>query len=208
MRTPLLLPPASPKLSTGARVALQLPCSIQGTVIDGAGVAVSKAVVYAFPEQVTSRQIQTTADQQGRFAFKGLPTGRVYLGAFRKSDAFPSNFFAFFNQTLQNFSTIEVKPGNATPDIVINLGHNLPRLTLDPIDENGTPVRKPMKMILTRDDMPGDYRQAAPAPYSILVPCVPFLFSVEVEGYLLWGSERIRLQPGETLEMPVKLQVK
>jgi hypothetical protein len=208
MRTPLLLPPASPKLSTGARVALQLSGSIQGTVIDGAGVAVSKAVVYAFPEQVTSRQIQTTADQQGRFAFKGLPTGRVYLGAFRKSDAFPSNFFAFFNQTLQNFSTIEVKTGNAPPDIVINLGHNLPRLTLDPVDENGTPLRKPMRIIFTRDDMPGEYRQAATAPYSILVPCVPFLFSVEVEGYQLWGSERIRLQPGETLEMPVKLQLK
>src|SRR4030095_5211112 len=88
MRTPLLLPPASLKLSTGARIALQLPGSIQGTVIDDAGMAVSKALVYAFPEQVTSKQIQTTADQQGRFVFKGLPTGRVYLGAFRKSDAF------------------------------------------------------------------------------------------------------------------------
>jgi hypothetical protein len=170
--------------------------------------AVSKAIVYAFPEQVTHRQIQTTADQQGRFVFKGLPAGRVCLGALRKSDGFPSNFFAFFNQALENLRTVEVKAGSEPPDIVINLGHNLPRLTIAVVDENGTPARKPMRMIFTRDDMPGDYRQAATAPYSMLVPCVPFSFSVEVEGYQLWRSERIALQPGETLEIPVKPQVK
>jgi hypothetical protein len=170
--------------------------------------AVSKALVYAFPEQVTSKQIQTTADQQGRFVFKGLPTGRVYLGAFRKSDAFPCNFFAFFKHTFQNFSSIEVKTGRVFPDVVINLGHNLPRLTIDLVDENGTSVRRPMAMVFTRDDMPGDYRQATAGPYSMLVPCVPFMFSVEVEGCQLWRSERIVLQPGETLEIPVKLQMK
>jgi hypothetical protein len=54
--------------------------------------------------------------------------------------------------------------------------------------------------------MPGDYRQLATPPYSMVVPCVPFSFSVEAEGYQLSRSELLTVQPGETLELAVKLQ--
>jgi len=205
MTTPLLPPPASPKLSLGARVAQQLPGSLQGTVIDPAGMAVSEAKIYAIPEEQSNRQIQTTADPQGRFVFKGLPTGQIHLYAFRKTDGFPWNFFAFFNQILQSISTIDVKAGAVSPEIVINLGSHLARLAIDVIDEKGTPVRKPMRLIFTRDDIPGDYRQVATPPYSMVVPCVHFSFSVEVEGYQLSRSERTLVQPGDTLETAVKL---
>src|SRR5262252_5751903 len=120
MRAPLLLN-AQRILPTAARIAQQLTGSLQGVVVDSDGKAVSNAILYALPEQNMFRQIRTTADEQGRFVFKALPPGMVYVDTFRESDGFPYNFFVFFNQSDRTFTKIEVKASNATTDVVINL---------------------------------------------------------------------------------------
>jgi hypothetical protein len=197
LTTPLLLP-------TGPRIAQQLSGSLQGTLIDATGKAVSNAIVYALPEQQSRRQIRTTTDPQGRFVFKALPEGVVYLDAFGKSDGFPFNFFAFFNHS-SPISKVEVKAG-VMPDIVISLEHKTARIAINLTDQSGTPLERPMALSFTRDDMDGVYRQSATAPYSMLVPCVPFSFSLQVEEYQPWCAERMTIQPGEILDIAVKLQ--
>lgn len=197
LTAPLLLP-------TGSRVAQQLPGSLQGTVIDAAGKAVGNAIVYALPEQ--GRQIRTTTDPQGKFVFKALPEGVIYLDAFRKNDGFPFNFFAFLNYSSHTISKVEVKAGSVVSDIIINLLPKTARIAISLTDQSGTPVKGVMTLSFTRDDMPDAYRQSASAPHSVLVPIVPFSFSVQVAGYLPWSSERITLQPGEMLDIAVKLQ--
>jgi Carboxypeptidase regulatory-like domain len=207
MQTPLLLI-APLTLPVGARVARQLTGSLQGVVVDSSGKAVSNAIVHALPEQNMLRQIRTTADEQGRFVFKALPPGMVDVDAFKETDGFPYNFFAFFNQNGRAVTKVEVKASGTTPDVVINLGSKAAHLSINLIDEAGIPIKKPMALSFTRDDMPGDYKSSVAAPYSMLVPCVPFSFSVDVEGYRLWHSEVIALRPDETLDVEVKLQTK
>ena len=172
MRTPLLIGPLI--LPIGLRVAQQLPGSLQGFVVDATGKAVSNAIVYALPELNMMRQIRTTADSEGRFVFKGLPEGFVYVDAFNQRDGFPYNFFAFFNQDGRSATKIEVKAGAPAPDVVINLGQTAAKITITLTDADGVPIKKSMALSFRRDEMIDIYKQSAAAPYTMLVPCVPF----------------------------------
>jgi hypothetical protein len=127
------------------------------------------------------------------------------VDAFRENDGFPCNFFAFFNQS-DITDKVEVKTGGSPSDVVITLRPKAAHLTIHLTDEHEMTVGKPMALNFSREDMPGCYRQSATAPYSMLVPLVPFSFSVEVKGYQPWRSESITLHPGETVTTAVKLQ--
>ena len=73
--------------------------SVAGVVLDDEGRFIRDATVYALPEKDMRKQLTTSTDEQGRFLLKAVPTGSVYIDAYKENDGLPHNFFAFFKTT-------------------------------------------------------------------------------------------------------------
>lgn len=189
--------------------------SVEGIVLDGNGAPLSHAVAYALPEQDMTKPISVTADETGKFVLKDVPAGIVYVAAFKESAGYPYNFFSFFIMPGERMPKIEVKSGETTKDVVVQLGVKAARLNIQITDGEGHPLDRNVQLTFTRLDMPGYYQTAAKRSKSLQVPPVPFRLTAEAEGYETWhyGGDKwmgkeglISLKSEESFNVSIRLR--
>jgi len=200
--------------------------SIQGVVIDEDRKPISDANVYGIPEGRDLRNwIWVTADIAGKFTLQNFPVGNAYLHAFKESDGYANNFFAFYMNTARKPVNVEIKPGAVTSGVTIQLGPKAAYLKVNATDEKGVPV--PVTCHLDRDGLPGPYSTSVGTDPrlvgggfitgSMLVPPAPFRLTVLADGYEPWHYGRatyagkaglITLKSSQTLSLAVRLRKK
>jgi hypothetical protein len=176
-----------------------------------------------FPSKTCERRFGETSDSAGKFTLPNVPAGNVYVLAFKESEGYPNNFYAFYKvKTAHSSVKLEIKPGEAT-DVTILLGPKAAFLKVDAINEKGMPVAVGGYQ-LDRDDVPGPYGTSVPTDPRLvgvgfingvmLVPPVPFRLTVRSDGYEPWhyGGAKwqtkhglIVLKSGQTLSLHVRL---
>lgn len=135
--------------------------------------------------------------------------------AFKDADGYPYNFAACYKNPGEQFPYVHVAPGKDTDNVFIRLGRKGSTIKFDISDEQGVPVNASESM--TRPDMPEvGVCWLSPKPDgSALVPAVPLRLTVKADGYEDWhygGADwqtdngLLRLKPGKTLNLPVRLQ--
>jgi Carboxypeptidase regulatory-like domain len=180
------------------------PGSIQGTVLGEDGQALTGATVFAFSD--LRGQFRATTDANGKFVLTGVPAGDVYLDAFKESDGYPYNFFAFYGVPGRKTPKVSVTPGMQTQGVVIKLGPKAATLHLDITQADGSAVNGAVDIEFTRDDVSAPYSEGARIHHTMFVPSnVPFRFSVTVPGYKPWNSDTLTAQESETLNISVHL---
>jgi hypothetical protein len=180
--------------------------SVSGVVLDDEGRLISGATVYALPEKDMRKQLRTTTDERGRFLLEAIPAGGVYVDAYKESEGLPYNYFAFFKTTERTPVKVDVQEGSVTTGVVIQVGPKAGYLTVTIPDQDGIVLEQGATLVFTRDDIPGPYKVGVKLPHSMLVPPVPFRFSIEVDGFESWSSEIITLRPSEALKTVVSLK--
>lgn len=181
--------------------------SVHGVVVDERNQPIRRATVYGFPEHDVRRQIRVISSTDGEFDLENVPPGVVYISAFKESDGYPYNFFAFYTTTARAVIKVNVEPERRAESAVIQLGPKAASLRINITDQDGVPFVGKATLRFTREDVPGIYSIAAELPsHSMLVPPVPFRFTIEVSGYQLWTSGLVAAASGETLEIPVRLK--
>jgi hypothetical protein len=199
-------------LSTGAPARSQSAPSlaygsVQGTVLDENGRPLGGATVFARPEQDMFKEIRATSDAKGNFVLADVPVGGVYVDAFKESDGYPYNAFAFYKPIGETTLKVKVEPLMQTQDIAIKLGPKAATLHLEITPADGGPLFTGAELEFTRDDIPSPYSVRARPHHTMFVPSfVPFRFSATVPGYKQWNSQLITAQPGETLNIAVHLE--
>lgn len=186
-------------------------------VLDDRGQPLAGAHVVGIPEENFKAEISTTSDARGTFTLTNVPTGLVYVGAYKESDGYPNAFFAFYNTSDQAWVKANVEAGGAAPYVVIKLGPKAAYLTIEITDQNGKPVEA--QLLFTREDgKEGSKpysRSAPPANESVMVPPVRFRLTVQADGYESWhyGGQAwqgkdglINLKSGEKLSLSVQLR--
>ena len=187
--------PASPSANSG---------SVSGIVLDGSGKPLPSATVYAMPETDMRRQFHTKSNSEGEFVLGGLAEGSFFFSAFKESDGYPYNFFSFFLSPGEKTPVkVQVRAGESTKDVKIQLGQRAARLDIQITTEDGKPVEG-ASLFFTRPDQPGRYGRGARAAESILVPPVPFHLEVQAKGYRVW-QDAVAPKPGETLALTIRL---
>ena len=179
--------------------------SIRGTVLTEDGQPVAKATVYGLREPDMTHQFRTTTDDNGRFLLDQIPAGSIHLSAFKESDWYPDNFFAFFSTGTETSVEAAVDAGKATENVVIHTGPKAGKLNLEIVNMDGARVSEGVNLIFTRDGMRGDYRRGG-GGYPILVPAVPFSLTVEAPGYQPWRSGLIKPESMKTTDITVRLR--
>jgi hypothetical protein len=185
---------------------------VLGVVLDDKGMPVADATVFV---GTIARGPSTHTDAEGKFVLGGIPPGVVGLHAYKKSDGYPYDIFAFFDMPGEKRPYFEVKEGKTTAGIVIQLGARAAYLSLDIADESGNPIET--SLTLTRPDLGkyGDYKTSAGAHQTLMVPPVPFRLQVEADGFRPWhyGSDEwltdkglIKLNSGATLNLSIRLR--
>jgi hypothetical protein len=198
----------------------QLPMAsgtLRGVVLDGDGKPLPGANVYATEEADSKKQFPTVCNDAGQFTLVGLPEGTIYLSAFKESDGYPYDFFAFYASPGENTPIkLEIKAAQTIRDVRIQLGRRAARLNFSITDQDGRPLEKGASIIFTRLDQANQpYGRGARSNESWLVPPVPFRFSVEAKGFRTWhyGGDSwqdkdgiISLASGQILTLVIRLQ--
>jgi hypothetical protein len=181
------------------------PASIQGTVLGEDGRPLASATVYAYSDM--RKQIHAASNAKGNFLMPDAPTGVVYIDAFKETDGYPNNFFAFHKAIGEELHKIAVEPGAHIQGLVIRLGPRAATIHLEITESNGAPVAGGVVEFKREDNTnTGSYSDSAKPSYTTLVPSlVPFRFAVTVPGYKAWESQSMTAQPGETLNIAVHL---
>ncbi len=207
-----------PSLTTG---------SIRGIVLDGDGKPLPDATVMAIPENGGLRaERRATTNAEGRFLVEGLPGGISYLQAFKESDGYPYNLFAFYLTPGEKMpNKVLVAVGQTTEGAVIQMGERAGYLALTVQDEKGTQLKTGFTVTFSRPDQPGgdqgpnvDPHKGLPLDYAkpLMVPPVPFRVTINRDGYQPWhygGSQwqsdagLIHLKSGEVFALKVDLQL-
>jgi hypothetical protein len=200
--------------------------SVEGVVLDQQGKPIPDANVWALPERDMRTPISTTSDASGKFILHDIPIGNVYILAFKESEGYPYEFYAFYKTKNDRSSAkVEAKPGAVTSGVTIQLGPKAAYLKVDATDENGASVKVAYQ--LDRDDMPGPYSTTVPTDPRLvgvgfidgvmLVPPMPFRLTVLADGYQPWHygganwkgkAGLVNLQSGQTLDLAVRLRRK
>ena len=182
--------------------------SIQGTVFDEKGKPLANAIVYALPEQNKSTQIQvrTFTDAQGKFLLRDIPLGKVSVDAFKESDGYPYNYFPFFNPETRSQPQVEVTSPEVPVQLDIKLAPKAGLLSLNVKDQRGKAIDGSIELTFSRSGLREDFRVIVTAQNTILVPALPFRFSVTAKGYQPWQSGLISLRSNELLKVDVKLE--
>ena len=188
--------------------------SIEGTVIDLNGKPVAGAGVKV---DVNERSF-TISDAAGKFTLRDMPSGDVYLYAYKESEGYPDQLFRFFT-TRNPWVRAKVEAGRVTQGVTIQLGEKAAYLNIKMTDEKGAPLIggqiEHMGLIFTRDDQPGNFGHGTSGAETILVPPVPFRLTAEADGYEPWhyGGENwqsnsglITLKSGQTLNLDIRMR--
>lgn len=190
---------------TGGRVA--------GVVLDQSGIPLPNATVFI---GTVARGPSTQTDGEGRFVLEGVPVGTVGLHAYKVSDGYPYDIFAFFTMPEEKEPFVEVVSGQTVANVVIQLGARAAFLNLYITDEKGSP--RDAELFFSRPDLgkTGNYERGAQSKEeSLMVPPVPFRLTVEARGFEPWhygGNEwqtdkgLIRLKSGQNLNLSVHLR--
>ena len=181
--------------------------SVEGVVLDERGQPIAGAGVWCVPGAMPPIQPATTSDAQGRFLLEGVaPVREVFVSAYKESDGYPLHLARFFKTSDRETRKVAVESGKTTGGVMIQLTRAA-FLNLEITDRGGAPINA-VGLDFTRDDDPkyGHFGTSASAPYSMLVPPVPFRFTVQATGYWLWRSEVIAPKSGETVGVKVRLQ--
>jgi hypothetical protein len=183
--------------------------AVQGVVIDQKGKPVVDASVYCTPCAHPPTRPSTTSDSQGRFLLEGVSPGpEVFLSAFKESDGYPYNFFAFFSTSGAENPKVKVEAGKTTSGVSIQLT-KAATLDLEITDHLGATIHADdLGLAFTRVDHPeyGLFREGAGSPhFSMLVPAAPFRFTVEAKGYGPWASDFLNPKSGEVIKLTVHL---
>jgi len=199
-------------LSALAQVSPPATGSVEGIVLDGDGRPLAEATVFV---GTLARSPRTQTDAEGRFKLNDIPAGRIGLQAFKESDGYPYNMFAFFLMPGQPLPKFDLAAGQTLSNVIIRLGAKAAYLKLSVRDENNLPIDA--GLTFSRPDLGryGDYQRSAKPDDLILVPPVPFRLTVQEKGFQPWhyGGEHwldkeglIVLKSGETLTLTVRLK--
>jgi hypothetical protein len=186
---------------------------VAGIVLDAHGKPISGASVYCVCD-IRRRLPATTSDSAGRYKLEGIPPGDVVIHAYKESDWYPDDFFAFF-KGLYPLGIVSVKEGKTTGNVTIRLGPKAGRINFIITDEEGRHLGASLS--ITREDMPQDgaYGTGVKSPHSMLVPPVPLRVTIEPpavapggirEDFETWHSGVITPRSEETLEITVRLK--
>jgi hypothetical protein len=186
--------------------------SARGIVLDEEGKSVAGATVFAAG---TPYKPSTLSNEAGKFLLEGLSPGNWGLLAYKKADGYPPNFFAFFSAGPAQVPAVEVAAGKIAENVIVRLGPKAAYLNFDIADQSGKSVSA--AATFTRPDMEGngDFGSSVGANERFLVPPIPFRLTVESQGCEPWHygggdwrSDRglIKLRPGETQNLPVRLR--
>src|SRR5262249_10128337 len=93
------------------------------------------------------KQLTTSTDEPGRFLLEAVPTGAVYVDAYKESEGLPYNFFAFFKTTDRTPVKIDVQKGNLTGGVVIHVGPKAGYLNVTVMDQDGMMVERPLSLL-------------------------------------------------------------
>jgi hypothetical protein len=182
--------------------------SVQGVVLDADGKPTPDAHVSGIPDQNFRNEISATTDSEGKFNLTNVPAGTLYVHAYKESDGYPNDFFAFYLTSDRAWIKVSVEPDKAPAYATIQLGPKAAYLKLDITDENGAPTTA--ELVFTREDgKQGSkpYRRSSPpASEAIMVPPVPFRLAIEKAGYDAYSQGVTSLKSGETLTISAHLK--
>jgi hypothetical protein len=179
--------------------------SIEGVIRDLSGAAVAKASVYAYDYYNFRKRINTTADSDGRFVFRDVPSGTYIVHAYKENEGYPDTFFSFFDAgNHKAWRRVEVE-AEQTTNANLELGPKYAVLKLSIKDEQGNSISG--SLTFTRvDDPKRPYGVGVTPNAELLVPPVPFRFQIEAKGYQIWQSKIIRPRSGETVSVTARLK--
>jgi hypothetical protein len=186
---------------------------VRGTVVDSGNQPLAGASVFGISESNARREIRAMTNSYGQFSLSHVPVGTLYVDAYKESAGHPYSFFSFFKVDDRPVK-VSVVEGVLTNDVVIRLGAKAARLHLEITDANDSRPAGGINLVFSRDDMPGEYRTSARANESLLVPAIPFRFSVEVPGFKPWhyggdawkdNSGLVVLKPDESKTIVIRL---
>jgi hypothetical protein len=192
--------------------------ALAGTVLDCTGQPLADATVVVRPEKNMVKEFRAQTDAQGGFLVTNIPAGGVYVDAFKESEGYPHVRFAFFR--MPNHSPYEekltIRAGETTVGAVIRLGVKAAVLRFKITDEKGKPIGAAAEFQRPHLGRGGNLGTSLQPDQMLLVPPVPFRFTVERDGYAPWhyGGDKwdqdaglVRLQSGQTLEVAVQLRL-
>jgi Carboxypeptidase regulatory-like domain len=208
-------------ISVGLAVLMALATSfsqtgngrVEGVVLDQSGTPLPNATVFI---GTVARGPSTQTDREGRFVLEGVPVGTVGLHAYKVSDGYPYDMFAFFSMPGEKEPFVEVMAGQTVANVVIQLGARAAFLSLYITDEKGSPTEA--ELSFSRPDLgkTGNYERGGKSKEeSLMVPPVPCRLTVEASGFEPWhygGNEwqtdkgLVRLKSGQNLSLSVRLR--
>jgi hypothetical protein len=185
---------------------------IEGTVINEKGQPVPHAQAFALPSGLTiaaRRYVET--DQNGRFRLDRMEWGTYHVFAKKISAGYADTGWSFYD----NYPLVTVTISTSAPQAVVtvrigppcgllNLAPVIDAVTAEPIKDYGVTLRRaadPHRFVSERG-----------ALNPLLIPSnTDVLVEVWAKGYESWPSKRegasgkIRLRPGQSLNLQVKL---
>jgi hypothetical protein len=183
--------------------------AVDGVVLNEKSKPIAGATVYTNARFDLNHPPSAITDTRGRFFLKHVPAApEVAVLAYKEKDGYPDNFFAFFKTSEKEFAIVKVEAGKTTHGVVIYRMKGA-RLNLKITDNSGAHIEaNNLGLEFTRPDDPvyGRYGRGAGSPrYSMLVPPVPFQFTVHGTGYKPWSSGLLSPKSGATLSFTVRL---
>ena len=193
-------------MSAGVASAQNTTGSIEGSVRDLNNRPIAQANVYAYTMENMRRRVTAVTNANGRFVLRDLPPGSYRIHAYKESEGYADNFFSFFNNSRKGWLAVNVQAGRTTRDVVLELGPKYATLKLSVRDESNRPTDGSLTFVRF-DDPKRPYSRGGDlsGELTMLVPTVPFRFTVEKEGYKRWTSERLSPQPGQTISITAVL---
>lgn len=189
--------------------------SIEGTVTDEGGMAISGATVYAFRIGPMTSVIPTAeTDAAGYYIFKRLDYGRYAVAPAKPADGYPRPFDVP-NCTQMKYAEIELSDENQSAKSDLRFGKKAGVLVGTVSDaDSGNPVDANVEFRCIVD--PSQFVSGSGltnARFRVLVPSdTPISMTVSQTGFENWHFTRngvvepILLAPGETLALEIRLK--
>ncbi len=190
--------------------------SIEGTLTDQGGTAISGATVYAMRiGRPTASAIPTAEmDAEGHYIFKRLDYGRYAVAPAKPADGYPTPFHVP-NCAHMKYPEIELSDENQKAKLDLRFGKKAGVLVGTVIDaDSGNPVDANVEFRCIVD--PRQFVSGSgltTARFRVLVPSgTPVSMTVSQEGFQNWQFtrngvvEQILLAPGEILTLEIRLK--
>jgi hypothetical protein len=211
-----------PALAQSSAVRL-IPGSgaVEGRVFDERGQPVPGAAVYAFQPDRSGPGLrhEVRTDGTGSFFLDSIQPGLNRICAVDETEYYPDTNATFYDSAVP-YPEVNVHEGKVVRGVVIRVGPKAGRLVGKVLDSNtNSPIRRAGLTFYdargTQEYMGTGLRLPA-LDFNVLVPSTkPFRMKVWAPGYQTWyygkdgtqaGAEPLRLSPGKTKEMIIRLR--